>query len=70
LNKAFSFSEVVYSIHLASVKIQKFISNYINKFDWKIDNILPFTIFLERSFQFHTQKVKEIDVDVYRFIKK
>ena len=70
LAKAFSFSDVVYSIHLAGEKIRNFITNYIKKFNWKIDNILPFTLLLEKSFQFHTQKIKKIDVSVYRFIKK
>jgi len=70
LNKAFSFSDIIYSIHLANVKIQKFFSNYAKKFNWKVDNILPFNMILERSFPFHTQKTKEIDVHVYRFIKK
>ncbi|MFX1479190.1 MAG: METTL5 family protein [Promethearchaeota archaeon] len=70
LEKAFSFSDVIYSIHLAGEKIQKFISNYVQKFDWIIDNILPFNLILERSFPFHSQETKLIDVNVYRFIKK
>ncbi|NVM36647.1 MAG: 50S ribosomal protein L11 methyltransferase [Candidatus Lokiarchaeota archaeon] len=70
LEKAFSFSDIVYSIHLANKKIQKFISNYAEKFKWKVDNLLPFYMVLERAFPFHTQKTKEINVDVYRFIKK
>jgi len=70
LAKAFSFSDVVYSIHLEGEKIQNFITNYIKKFNWKIDNILPFTLLLEKSFKFHTQKTRKIDVSVYRFIKK
>jgi putative methylase len=70
LEKAFLFSDVVYSIHLAGEKIQRFISNYVQKFDWIIDNILPFNMALERSFPFHSQKTKLIDVNIYRFIKK
>jgi putative methylase len=70
LNKAFSFSDIIYSIHLTNAKIQKFISNYAKKFNWRVDNILPFNMILERSFPFHTQKTKEIEVHVYRFIKK
>lgn len=70
LKKAFSFSDIVYSIHLANVKIQKFISNYIKKLNWKIDNVLPFTMVLDRTFPFHSKKAKKIDVHVYRFIKQ
>ena len=70
LGKAFYFSDVVYSIHLSNPKVHKFISNYIKRFNWKIDNVLPFDMVLERSFPFHTQKTKKINVLVYRFIKK
>ncbi|MFX1390564.1 MAG: METTL5 family protein [Promethearchaeota archaeon] len=70
LDKAFLFSDIIYSIHLANKKIQKFISNFARKHNWKVDNIIPFNIILERIFPFHTKKVKEINVDVYRFIKK
>jgi putative methylase len=70
LEKAFVFSDIVYSIHLANKKIQKFISNYAEKYNWKVDNLLPFNMVLEKIFPFHTQKAKEINVDVYRFIKK
>jgi putative methylase len=70
LERAFSFSDVVYSLHIAGEKVQRFISNYIQKFDWIIDNILPFHMVLDRAFPFHNQKRKRIDVNVYRFIKK
>ena len=70
LNRAFSFSNVVYSIHLGSLKVRKFISNYVRKYKWKIDNILPFNMILENTYLFHTQKRKKISVDVYRFTKE
>lgn len=70
LNKAFSFSDIIYSIHLANIKVQKFIFNYVKKFNWKVDNVLPFNMILERTFPFHSQKTKKVDVHVYRFIKK
>lgn len=70
LKKAFEFSDIVYSIHLANEKVNKFISTYINNLGWKIDNILPFTMILEKKFPFHTQKTKKIEVDIYRFLKK
>ncbi len=69
LEKAFSISDVVYSIHLANEKVRKFITNFVKKFKWKIDNVLHYNMILERSFQFHTHKTKKIDVDVYRFVK-
>ncbi|MFX1257998.1 MAG: METTL5 family protein [Promethearchaeota archaeon] len=70
LEKAFSFSNVIYSIHLAGETNYKFVSNYAKNFNWKIDNVLPFNMVLEKSFQFHTKKRKRIFVDVYRFVKK
>ncbi len=70
LEKAFNFSDIVYSIHLANEKVQKFILKYIKKFPWKIDNLLPFNMVLERTFPFHSQKTKIINVNVYRFVKK
>ncbi|MFX1500089.1 MAG: METTL5 family protein [Promethearchaeota archaeon] len=70
LKKAFEFSNIVYSIHLANEKVNKFISTYINNLGWKIDNIVPFTMILEKKFPFHTQKTKKIKVNIYRFLKK
>ena len=58
LGKAFYFSDVVYSIHLSNPKVHKFISNYIKRFNWKIDNVLPFNMVLERTFPFHTKKLR------------
>jgi len=69
LETAFSFSDVIYSIHSASDKVRNFISKFAMKFNWKIDNVIPYKLRLEKSFQFHQQKVKFIDVEVYRFKK-
>lgn len=70
LERAFSYSDNIYSIHLANKKVDNFISNFITKFNWKIDYILPFNMILEKSFEFHKQKKKMIDVNLYRFIRK
>ncbi len=70
LEKAFSFSDVVYSIHLAGEKVFTFISKFCERFNWKIDNFFPYTMILERTFEFHTHKTKQIDVNVFRFVKK
>jgi putative methylase len=69
LERAFVFSDIIYSIHIANEKVQNFILNYSKKFHWKVDNILPFNMVLENSFPFHTQRTKEIKVNVYRFVK-
>jgi putative methylase len=69
LEKAFSVSDVIYSIHLAGDKVFNFISKFCEKFNWNIDNFFPYKMMIERSFQFHTQKVKAIDVNIFRFVK-
>jgi putative methylase len=70
LKKSFSLSDVIYSIHLDNEKVTKFISKFANKHKWRIDFIFPFNMVLERSFWFHTQKKKSIDVNLFRFIKR
>lgn len=70
LEKAFSFSDVIYSIHTTGEKVKKFISNLAKKFNWKVDNVLPYNLTLDRTFPFHTQKTKIIDVNIYRLVKK
>jgi len=69
LEKAFNISDVVYSVHLANVNVSKFISNYIKNFNWKIDYVYPFNMILERTFPFHSKKRKNVNVEIYRFIK-
>ncbi|MHA2326178.1 MAG: METTL5 family protein, partial [Promethearchaeota archaeon] len=69
LKTAFSFSKVVYSIHLAGEKVIKFIHEFSERFNWHIDNYFPHKMNLERSFQFHTEKTRMVDVNVFRFVK-
>ena len=69
LEKAFTFSDVIYSIHLAGENVLKFISKFCEKFNWRIDNYFPYKMILERTFDFHTRKTKQIDVNVFRFVK-
>lgn len=70
LECAFLFSDVIYSVHLANKKVHNFISNFVRKNNWLIDYVFPFDMLLEKSFQFHKYKTKQIKVNVYRFIKK
>ncbi|MFX0175317.1 MAG: METTL5 family protein [Candidatus Hodarchaeota archaeon] len=69
LEKAFSFSSVIYSIHLANEEVSKFIRRYIKKYNWSVNYIFPLKLTLERSFHFHKKRVKNIDVNIYRFTK-
>jgi len=69
LDKALSFSSVIYSIHLANEKVNKFIHSYIKKYKWHIDYVFPFKLALEKTFYFHKRKTKMINVNIYRFKK-
>ncbi|NVM16190.1 MAG: methyltransferase [Candidatus Lokiarchaeota archaeon] len=70
LQKAFSFSDIVYSIHLANQKVHQFITSFIRKFKWEIDYVFPFKLKLDRTYEFHIQKTKSVDVNIYRFKRK
>jgi putative methylase len=70
LDQAFRISHVIYSIHLTNKKVHNFILSYSSKFNWEINYMFRFNMLLERSFFFHTKKEKEIDVTIYRFVKK
>jgi putative methylase len=70
LMSAFTYSDVIYSIHLDHQDVFKFISKFVGKNGWAIDYSFPFQMRLERSFPFHSKKMKEINVRIYRFIKQ
>lgn len=69
LKQAFQISDIIYSIHITNKKVHNFIISYSSKFNWKVDYTLPFNMILEKSFNFHTKKRKQIDVTIYRFIR-
>ncbi len=69
LQQAFSFSYVVYSMHLAGEKNHAFIKRHVEKLGWKIDYYFPHTLIIEKTYNFHELKSKKINVNVYRFIK-
>ena len=69
LERAFSFSNVIYSVHLSGKENQNFIKRFIAKFGWKIDYSFPYFLSIEQAFEFHEMKTKKIYVDIYRFIK-
>ena len=70
LMSAFTYSNVIYSIHLDHQDVFNFISKFVRKNGWKIDYSFPFQMRLERSFPFHSKKMKEINVRIYRIIEQ
>ena len=69
LTSAFMYSDVIYSIHLEHQEVFKFISKFVKKNGWEISYSFPFQMRLERSFPFHSKKMKEINVRIYRLIE-
>jgi putative methylase len=70
LKAAMEISDVIYSIHLASEQVHRFIRNFIGKSGWTIDYLLPYNMILEGTFPFHKKARKQIDVNVYKFVKR
>ncbi|MHA1191798.1 MAG: METTL5 family protein [Promethearchaeota archaeon] len=70
LLKAFNFSDTIYTIHLHNEKVHEFLSKFINNNGWKINYTFPFKMILEKTFPFHSQKKKDINVKIYRITKK
>lgn len=70
LDMAFDNSDVIYSVHLSNKDNREFLISYIEKRNWFVDDIFSFNMILERSFQFHSKKRKNILVDLYRLIKR
>ncbi|MHA1671641.1 MAG: METTL5 family protein [Promethearchaeota archaeon] len=70
LLKAFTFSDTIYTIHLHNEKVHDFLSKFMSKNGWKINYTYPFKMKLEKTFPFHSQKKKDINVKIYRIIKK
>ena len=70
LLSAFDYSNVIYSIHLDHQDVSTFISKFVRKNGWEINYSFPFQMRLERSFPFHSKKMKEINVRIYRIIKQ
>ena len=70
LAKAFNISHVVYSIHLANPKVHQFISTFIKKYNWEVDYVFPYQLKLNKTYEFHKQKTKSINVNIYRFKRK
>jgi len=70
LAKAFSISNVVYSIHLSNPKVHQFILTYIKKYNWAIDYVFPYQLSLSKTYKFHEHKTKSVEVNIYRFKRK
>ena len=70
LLKAFNISDTIYSIHLHNDKVHDFLSKFVDRNGWKISYTFPFNMQIEKTFPFHRQQRKDIEVKIYRIIKK
>lgn len=70
LAKAFSISNVVYSIHLSNPKVHQFILAYVKKYNWAVDYVFPYQLSLSKTYKFHEHKTKSVEVNIYRFKRK
>ncbi len=69
LDTALTISDIIYSVHLSNKNTREFLTSYIEKRNWVVDDIFSLNLILEKTFQFHTKKRKNILVDLYRLIK-
>ena len=64
LEKAFSLSKVVYSMHKWSTK--KFVEAISKDYKYEITNVWRFNFPLKKVHSFHTKERKMIDVGLWR----
>jgi putative methylase len=60
---------VVYSIHKADDGVRRFVAAYVKGEGGKVDEILPLSIKLPPTYHFHTKRVHEFAVDLYRIVR-
>ena len=70
VQQAIQVVDVLYSIHLQSDKIRRFLQRKIPQIGGSISNIGSLSMFLPHSYQHHQKKRKRILTDVYRIIPK
>ncbi len=66
LSQAFQFSNIIYSIHLSSPKIQKYLGKKIARLGGILTERSTLYLFLTHTYKFHTKSRKKIMADVYR----
>lgn len=68
LKKAMEIGKVIYSFHKSSSK--RFISRFVDEKNFKITDIWDFKFPLKASYEFHSRRIKRIEVSCFRFEKK
>jgi predicted RNA methylase len=68
LRKAMSVSALVYSLHKSGEQNRVFLRNNVEKLGGKVDAIFNMEIEIPRTYEFHTKKRYQVEVDLYRVI--
>ncbi len=70
LEKALECGNVIYSLHRSYSKSRVFLTKYIEKHGWKVENIIKYNFRLPHTFKFHKKLAVSFDVDLYVIRKK
>ena len=70
LLKALELAPVVYSLHKSGEGNRVFIKRFIEQHGGKVTGIFPMKLNIPRLFNFHTKRKYEVEVDLYRIVRK
>jgi putative methylase len=70
LRKALELAPVVYSLHKSGESNRVFIKRFIEQHGGKVTGIFPMKLNIPRLFNFHTKRKYEVEVDLYRIVRK
>ncbi len=68
LKKAMEIGKVIYSFHKSSSK--GFVDKFVNEKNFKVTDVWDFKFPLKASYEFHSRRIKRIDVSCFRIEKK
>jgi putative methylase len=68
LRKAMSVSVLVYSLHKTGEQNRVFLRNAVEKLGGEVDAIFNMELEIPRTYEFHTKKRYQVEVDLYRVI--
>lgn len=68
LKKALEISNVVYSIHKYSFENHIFLSKFISSLGGVITHVMPFTLSIPHTFDFHRELKRKVNVVLYRIM--
>ena len=68
LEKAMEIGKVVYSFHKSDTK--RFIYKFVDEKNFKVTNVWDFKFPLKASYEFHSKRIKRIEVSCFRIEKK